>query len=136
MEEQIIRLAQYRINQAKETLKEAEILAREHSWRGVVNRAYYAMFYAVLSLAVVKEFSTSKHSGTLAFFDREFIKPGIFPKKRSKQLHLAFDQRQAQDYGEFILLDEEMANEILSTAAEFVEEIDTYLHSIFPQLQD
>jgi uncharacterized protein (UPF0332 family) len=134
---QVIQLAQYRLQQAKETLKEAEILAGEQSWRGAINRAYYAMFYAVLALTVVKGFSTSKHTGVLAFFDRDYIKPGILPKVLSKQLHLAFERRQAQDYGEFAIVDESIAQETLSNAVEFVDVIDTYVSgSVFPKLQD
>ena len=95
------------------------------------------MFYAVLALTVVKGFSPSKHTGVLAFFDRDYIKPGILPKTLSKQLHLAFERRQSQDYGEFILVDEEMAQETIASAVEFVDEIDTYISgSVFPDLQD
>jgi len=61
--EQTDELIRYRLNQARETLHEAEILDREESWRGVVNRSYYAMFYAVLALAVKSQEPTSKHSG-------------------------------------------------------------------------
>lgn len=136
-DQQVLQLAQYRIQQAKDTLKEAEILAQEQSWRGATNRAYYAMFYAVLALTVVKGFSTSKHAGVLAFFDRDFVKPGIFRNELSKQLHLAFERRQAQDYGEFVLVDETISQETLSNAVEFVDVIDTYLSgSVFPKLQE
>lgn len=94
------------------------------------------MFYAVLALTVVKGYSTSKHTGVLAFFDRDYIKPGIFPKTLSKQLHLAFERRQAQDYGEFIVNDKTIAQETISSAVEFVDAIDTYLMgSVFPGLQ-
>jgi uncharacterized protein (UPF0332 family) len=31
------------------------------------------MFYAVLSLTVVQGYSTSKHAGVIAFFDREYV---------------------------------------------------------------
>lgn len=44
-----------RIDQAHETLKEAEVLFEQDLWRGVINRSYYAMFYAVLALAASKD---------------------------------------------------------------------------------
>ena len=46
---QVLALARYRLQQAQEALHEAEILHREQAWRGTVNRAYYAMFYAILA---------------------------------------------------------------------------------------
>jgi uncharacterized protein (UPF0332 family) len=60
-------LAQYRVQQAQESLDEARfLLAGGKSTRSVINRAYYAMFYAVLALLVYEEFSSSKHSGVLS----------------------------------------------------------------------
>jgi uncharacterized protein (UPF0332 family) len=62
-----------------------------------MNRLYYAMFYAVLALLQAKHLGTSKHSGAIALFDREFVKTGIFPKELSMALHRAFALRQKGD---------------------------------------
>jgi uncharacterized protein (UPF0332 family) len=132
---QTLSLARYRLQQAHEALKDAQILHREEAWRGAVNRAYYAMFYAVLSLTVIREYSTSKHAGVMAFFDREYIKPGVFSKELSQKLHLAFERRQVQDYGEFIVADEAISQETLTDATSFVDRVETYLIStVFPDL--
>lgn len=40
-----------RMDQAHETLKEAEVLFEQGFLRGAINRSYYAMFYAVLAPA-------------------------------------------------------------------------------------
>jgi len=77
--EQLEDLLRYRMEQAYETLREAEILLNESALRGAINRAYYAMFYALLALLATKRLGTSKHSGALALFDREFVRPGCFP---------------------------------------------------------
>ena len=39
-----------RVEQAHETLREADILYAQSALRGAINRAYYAMFYALLAL--------------------------------------------------------------------------------------
>jgi uncharacterized protein (UPF0332 family) len=77
--EQLEALLLYRIEQARETLREAEILLNESALRGTVNRAYYAMFYALLGLLATKQLVTSKNSGAISLFDREFVKTGVFP---------------------------------------------------------
>ncbi|MBL7161605.1 MAG: HEPN domain-containing protein [Anaerolineales bacterium] len=134
---QILELSKYRVQQAHETLHEAEILFREGAWRGAVNRSYYAMFYAALALVTVRSYSTSKHAGVIAFFDREFIKTGIFPKELSRNFHLAFDQRQVQDYGEFTVINDTLAQETLANAITFVDAIETYLiGTVFPKFQE
>ena len=44
-------LLRYRIKQAEETLADAEAMAKgKLSPRSIINRAYYATFYAVLGL--------------------------------------------------------------------------------------
>jgi len=99
-EDQLAALLRYRMQQADETLHEAEILLNQSSYRGAINRAYYAMFYSVLALLATKKLGTSKHSGVISLFDREFVKTGLFPRELSRSLRVAFDRRQTHDYGE------------------------------------
>jgi uncharacterized protein (UPF0332 family) len=59
-------LIAYRLTRTKETLQDAHLLAKEGGTPGsIINRAYYAMFYAVLALPTSLGKGASKHSGTL-----------------------------------------------------------------------
>ena len=79
-EEKLNELAAYRLRQAEESLDEAAyLLAGGKSPRAVINRAYYSMFYAVLALLIYEEFASSKHTGVIAWFNRNYIKTGKFP---------------------------------------------------------
>ena len=127
--EQLEDLLRYRMEQAQETLREAEILFSEDAWRGTVNRAYYAMFYALLALLATRQLGTSRHSGALSLFDREFVKPGEFPPKFSRSLHLAFERRQTHDYGEMIPVTRQIAEETLADARGFVSASEAHLRS-------
>jgi uncharacterized protein (UPF0332 family) len=128
--EQLEDLLCYRVEQAHETLREAEILLNESALRGAINRAYYAMFYALLALLATKQLGTSKHSGALALFDREFVKTGVFPRELSRSLHLAFDRRQTHDYGEMTQVNRQLAEETLTDAQTFVAAVEAYLRSV------
>lgn len=119
-----------RIEQAHETLKEAEALQDHDLWRGVINRSYYAMFYAVLALAASKEVAISKHTHAVAFFDKEFIHKGVFPKELSRSLHYGFDERQTSDYGEIWKIEHGEAEMALSEAKSFVKAITAYLKTV------
>jgi len=127
IDKQLKILIKYRLDQSKETLTESEILLKQSSYRGAINRAYYAMFYSVLALLAVKKLGTSKHSGAIGLFDKEYVKEGIFPKELSKSLHIAFDLRQTHDYGELIEIDKETVENVLKDAKLFVKEIESYL---------
>ena len=124
---QLQALLEYRIQQAKETLREADILEAQEAYRGALNRAYYAMFYAAVALLATKGLGTSKHSGVLSIFDREFVKTGHMSKDQSKRLHMAFECRQQHDYGEFMPVHAKLAKNIIADAKTFVEQITVYL---------
>lgn len=128
--EQLEDLLRYRLEQAYETLHEAEILLDRAALRGTVNRAYYAMFYALLALLATKRLGTSKHSGAISLFDREFVKSGLFPRELSRALHLAFERRQSHDYGEMVPITPEIAQETVDDARTFVGAVETYLRSM------
>ena len=125
--EQLRDLVRYRLAQASETLAEAVLLRDAGAFRGAVNRAYYAMFYALLGLLATRQLGTSKHSGAIALFDREFVRTGIFSPELSRALHLAFQRRQVHDYGEVVHADLNAANESIEDAERFVAAIGSYL---------
>jgi uncharacterized protein len=123
-------LIRYRLKQARESLNEADVLlAAGMSLRSVMNRLYYAMFYAVLALLQDKQAGTSKYSGAISLFDREFIKTEIFDKRFSKALHRAFELRQKGDYMEQIEVAKLDIDEIRPEAVEFVERAESYLRT-------
>jgi uncharacterized protein (UPF0332 family) len=116
-------LVMYRLEQADESLEAASVLLDQGLIRPSVNRAYYAMFYAVLALLAGKRKETSKHSGAISLFDREFVKTGIFPKYLSRWLHGAFDLRQRTDYETQMQVSKEESVRILKEAREFISEV-------------
>ena len=128
MKEDILALIKYRLEEAENSIKEAEVLLKEcMSLRSVMNRLYYAMFYAVLALLQEKELGTSKHYGAISLFDREFIKSGIFDKELSKTLHRAFELRQKGDYLEQAEVTKNDVDEMLPKIKNFVDKVKEYL---------
>ena len=94
------------------------------------NRAYYAMFYAVLALLATRKRETSKHSGAISLFDREFVKAGTFDKDFSRWLHEAFDLRQRADYAIEFQVTTKEAEMTLEHAVSFVGEVRTVLDKL------
>jgi len=123
-------LARYRVGQAEECLDEARyLLAGGKSARSAVNRAYYAMFYSVLALLVFETYSSSKHSGVIGYFNREFIRTGRIPKELGRALSDAFELRQRGDYREQFEIPPEDAERVLEQANRFVQAIRTQLEA-------
>ena len=121
-------LIRYRLGQARESLEEAKLLLKGGmSLRSVMNRLYYALFYAALALLQEKNIGTSKHSGAISAFDKEFIKTGIFDKDLSKTLHRAFKLCQEGDYVEQSDIVKDDVDELLPKAVDFVNKVEHYL---------
>jgi uncharacterized protein (UPF0332 family) len=116
-------LIEYRLEQADESLDSAQLLLDHKKYRPSVSRSYYAMFYAVQALLIRKKIITSKHSGAIALFNREFVKNDIFDREFSRWLQEAFDLRQRADYREMFIVSSERAKSILDNARFFVKEI-------------
>lgn len=127
-EEDIAALIKYRLEQAKTAVEDARFLLEgSRSPQSVVNRAYYAMFYAALALLQKIGKVPSKHTGVISLFDTEFALKGIFSKKLSKDFHKAFEMRQVSDYKTFKPVAMERAEETLSNAVRFVDAVKEYL---------
>ena len=101
-DEEIASLIKYRLEQAQIALDDAKfLLDGKRSPQSVVNRAYYAMFYAAIALLQRIGKIPSKHTGVVSIFDTEFVLKGIFPKELSRNFHKAFELRQVSDYKTF-----------------------------------
>ena len=121
-------LALNRLQQATESLEEAHYLFNGgKSLRSVANRVYYAMFYAVLALLIYEPYTSSKHSGVLAYFNKRFVKGGLFSESMGHSLNEAFELRQRGDYREYFEVTRDQVEPLLDKAAQFVVSVRTYL---------
>ena len=123
MNSKIKALVSYRLEQVDESLDAARILLEHNLTRTSVNRSYYSMFYAVLALLATRKQETSKHSGAISLFDKEFVKTGMFKREFSRWLHDAFDLRQRSDYAAQVQVSKEEASQMLAQAKAFVAEV-------------
>ncbi len=126
--EEIRALVNYRLEQAQTALEDGKFLLEgERSPQSIVNRAYYAMFYAALALLQKIGKVPSKHTGVISLFDTEFVVKGIFHKELSRNFHKAFEMRQMFDYQVMVPASAAKAQEIWQKAVLFVETVSKYL---------
>ena len=92
-----------------------------------INRAYYAFFYAATALLLTLDLTRSKHSGVMAAFREQFVKPGLFPIDDSRAYGEAFEARNTTDYEILGKADETQARTVVENAIRFVEHCETYL---------
>jgi uncharacterized protein len=121
-------LIRYRLEQAHAALGDAQcLLAANRTPQGIINRAYYAMFYAVLALLQTIDRIPSKHAGAISMFDTDFVRKEAFPRELSKDLHRAFELRQTADYRASPRISLDDATMMVEKAGLFVQAIASYL---------
>ena len=121
-------LISYRLEQAQTALDDARyLLDGQRSPQGIINRSYYAMFYAAIALLQKIGKIPSKHAGVISLFDTEFVKKGIFPKELSRDFHRAFELRQVSDYRTTKPLQRDQAEQVWNKAVDLVQAVKDYL---------
>ena len=121
-------IIRYRLEMANATLADMKLLLEQggSAW-SIVNRAYYAMFYASLALLASIDKGASKHAGVIALFDKHFVKTGLLSRDLSRWLHNAFSLRQMADYREMVRFDHQQVQDVTDHAEQFVREVEAFL---------
>ena len=120
-------LVKYRLKSAEERLESAKILLDAGQWKDSIGRSYYAIFTAVRAVLAKDEIDFSKHAGVISYFQREYIKTGIFDKKYSSILQNAFQIRNNCDYNDFFIVSRSDAQEQYERAQDMITAIREFL---------
>lgn len=129
MHENRLELMQYRLAMAKERLESSRLLLEHQSYKDSIGRSYYAMFTAVRAILAMDGVDFKKHAGVISYFQREYVKTGIFEVQYSKYLSQAFQIRNNTDYADFFVVSREEAEEQHQRAADFYLRIASYLEN-------
>ena len=111
MEGSMIDLSKYRFDTAIDELDTSKELLKTQKYKASVNRSYYAIFHALRAVTALDDFDSSKHSGLIAFFNKTYVKEGIFDKEISKLIDTAYRLREKADYQDFYVVSREQAED-------------------------
>ena len=123
-------LTKYRLERSAEFLDESKMLLENGSFKGSINRSYYAIFTAVRALLAEKEVDFKKHSAVISYFRREYIRLERFDKKYSDYIGDAFRFRNNSDYADFFIVSREESETQYNHAVEFYGAIKNYLENL------
>jgi uncharacterized protein (UPF0332 family) len=115
------------LTQAHRSLEAAALNLDHGFYATVINRAYYAVFYAASSLLLVKDISRSKHSGVIAAYRQHFVRPGLIESEYSDIYGDVMEARIDSDYDMTSDADPETAKRELNAARRFVKRTSRYL---------
>lgn len=119
----------YRLDKAKKCLESAKVLMESGDYCSAVNRSYYSIFHAIRSILALEGIDFSKHAGVMTYFQKNYVKQGIFEKEYSKILTEAFDIRSDSDYDDYFVISKEEVEKQVQNAHFFLEGIEKYINS-------
>ena len=126
-EKRSLELAGYRMDIAREDLQVAgENMAAGHL-RAANNRAYYSIYHSITAVLALEGTAFKRHKDTLAYFNKTYIRNGIFPKTLGRQISTAEMVRHASDYNEFYIVSKEETQKQISCAQELLELAEQYI---------
>jgi len=120
-------LVAYRLQRAKETLLEADNLIKAGFFNAVVNRLYYACYYAVIALLIKNNIIAHTHQGVKQMFSLHFITKNKIDKQHSIFYGRLFNDRISGDYDDFVYYDCDMIATLRPQAENFISMIEKEL---------
>lgn len=123
-------LVGYRLAKAGEMLSASEDNLEIGQYKTSLNRSYYAVFHAMRAANVLKGFDSSKHSGVIAFFTKEYLKTEILDRNLAVIIKDSSLCREKSDYDDFYVAGRAEAEEQLKNAKWFVNQIEDYVNAM------
>lgn len=116
-------------NKATNSLKSSQLLLKNDMYDDAVSRAYYAILHAAQSVLLTKDIKAKSHRSVRTLFGKHFILTDIIENEFSQILSELQDIRFITDYSEQYFITDEIAEENVEQAIQFVERMKTYLIS-------
>ena len=127
MEGSLKDLAKLRFERAKEMLKSAKNNYAQDDLKTALNRSYYAIFHAMRSVNCLSGFDSSKHSGVIAYFNRNTLKNGDINPEYSGIIKSASYCREKSDYDDFYIVSRKETEEQIKNAESFLAAVELCL---------
>jgi len=113
-----------RLDNAKQTLEDAKIIANNKLWKATANRLYYACFYAASALMVKFGFEAKTHSGIIRLLGLNFISKGLINNELGDTYYKLFTLRQKGDYDDWVVVKESDIVPLFEPAENFIKTIE------------
>lgn len=121
-------LIKYRLDEAKDTMEDVQLLISNDRLRSAINRIYYGMFYSLLALGLKFDFETSKHQQLIGWFNKNFIYEGLIDSKYGKIINKALNRRTKGDYDSYVEFEKEIVAEMFEEMKDFINEIEEFIN--------
>ncbi len=127
MENSVEALSEYRLERAREMLDAARQNLNINQYRTSMNRSYYAVFHAMRAVNILNGYDSSKHSGVIAYFNKNFLKENKLDRNLYKIIKDSSYLKEKSDYDDFYVIGRQETERQLENAELFVKSVADYL---------
>lgn len=124
-----IEFAKYRLEKAKEALISAKLLYDNNDLIGTNNRAYYSIFYAIRAVLALERVDFKKHKDVISYFNKNYVKTEIFPRKIGSKIAQTQTVRERSDYDDQYAPSNEKTEAQIETAKELIKLVEEYINN-------
>ena len=122
-------LSKHRLEQAKEDLKASKVLYDMKLFKSANNRAYYSIFHSIKAVLALEPIDFKRHKDVIAYFNKNYIHPEIFPKSMGRRISDASRIREDSDYDdEFVVKTEDTLAQI-ETEEKMIKLTEKYINT-------
>ena len=129
MDERRRDLCQYRIEQARESLKASKIMLDNKMVKDSINRSYYSAFYAMKAVLAIEEKDFKRNKDVVAYFNKMYVATGKFPKDLGRMIAKLQQLREKSDYDDFFVASIAKAEQQIMTAEKVITEVDYFIRN-------
>ena len=121
-------LSKHRLEQAKEEFESAKLLFDKNYCKSANNRAYYAIFHSIRAILALEAIDFKRHKDVQAYFNKNYVNKGIFPKTMGRRISIASTMREDSDYDDEFVADAEKTLNQIETAEELIKLVEEYIN--------
>lgn len=120
-------LSKHRIMQAREDLEASKFLYNGKFYKSANNRAYYSIFHSIKAVLALEPIDFKRHKDVTAYFNKNYVNIGIFPRKLGHKIAEATTIREDSDYDDGFIVKSEETKKQIETAEELLELVEQYI---------
>lgn len=109
-------LSNYRLSQAEDSIKVAQMSFDNGLYKDSINRSYYAAFYAVKAVLALEEVDFKRHKDAIGYFNKTYVATEKFSKELGRKIGMLKQLREKSDYDDFYIAGKEEAENQIKTA--------------------
>ena len=96
-------LSSYRLSQAEDSIKVAQMSYDNALFKDSINRSYYAAFYAIKAVLALEEIDFKRHKDAIGYFNKTYVATEKFSKELGRRIGMLKQLREKSDYDDFYI---------------------------------